>query len=117
MAGKIDNFKGKEHTLTAEEQSRGGKASVEARRKRKTLKEELLAMLENEEVQQSITTSLIEQAQNGNVKAFEVIRDSIGEKPIDKVAVGSVDAETMAEVSAKVKAEFSETDNDTGRSN
>lgn len=70
--------------------SKGGKASVEAKRKRKTLKEELLLMLEDETVQQSIAAALIREAIEGNSSksvraAFETIRDTIGEKPADKV--------------------------------
>ena len=64
---------------------KGGLASVEARRKRKTLKEELLLMLEDEELQQSVAIALIKQAQNGNVKAFGMLRDTIGEAPVEKV--------------------------------
>ena len=74
---------------TTEEQraiaSAGGKASGEARRKRKSLKEELLLMLEDEELQQSVAIALIKQAQNGNVKAFGMLRDTIGEAPVEKV--------------------------------
>ena len=74
---------------TTEEQraiaSSGGKASGEARRKRKSLKEELLLMLEDEELQQSVAIALIKQAQNGNVKAFGMLRDTIGEAPVEKV--------------------------------
>lgn len=64
---------------------KGGLASGEARRKRKSLKEELLLMLEDEEVQKSVTIALINQAQKGNVKAYEMIRDTIEEKPVEKV--------------------------------
>ena len=63
----------------------GGLASGEARRKRKTLKEELLLMLEDEEVQKSVAVALIQEAQNGNVKAFGMLRDTIGEAPVEKV--------------------------------
>ena len=68
----------------------GGKASGEARRKRKTLKEELLLMLSDGDIQGKISLALINEAINGNnagsvTKAFEVIRDTIGEKPADKV--------------------------------
>ena len=65
--------------------SKGGKASVEAKRKRKTLKEELLLMLEDQEVQKSVAIALIKEAQNGNVKAFGMLRDTIGEAPVEKV--------------------------------
>lgn len=75
--------------LTKEEQReiarKGGKASVEARRKRKTLKEELLLLLEKGDTQEKVSLALIKQALEGNTKAFEVIRDSIGEKPTDKL--------------------------------
>lgn len=70
--------------------SAGGKASGVARRKRKTLKEELLLMLYDGDIQKKISLALINEAINGNnagsvTKAFEVIRDTIGEKPADKV--------------------------------
>ena len=64
---------------------KGGIKSGETRRKRKTLREELLALLETDKYQEKISLSLIKQAVAGNTKAFEVIRDSIGEKPNDKL--------------------------------
>ena len=69
---------------------KGGIASGEARRKRKTLKEELLLMLSDGDIQEKISLALINEAIKGNnagsvTKAFEVIRDTIGEKPADKV--------------------------------
>ena len=91
---------------TTEEQraiaSAGGKASGEARRKRKTLKEELLLILSEGETQQSVTLALIEKAMSGDTKAFEVIRDTIGEKPIDKVMIADVEPSVIAEVEAMV---------------
>jgi len=71
---------------------KGGKASGKARRERRRLKDELLILLQeivtNEDgatttAQERISLSLIEEATKGNVKAFEVIRDTIGEKPKD----------------------------------
>ena len=100
---------------TTEEQraiaSAGGKASGEARRKRKTLKEELLLMLSEGEKQQSVTLALIEKAMSGDTKAFEVIRDTIGEKPVDKVMIADVEPSVIAEVEAMVL-----TDDDTATS-
>ena len=81
---------------------KGGLASVEARRKRKTLKEELLLMLSEGETQQSVTFALIEKAMSGDTKAFEVIRDTIGEKPIDKVMISDVEPSVIEEVEAMV---------------
>ena len=80
----------------------GGLASGEARRKRKTLKEELLLMLSEGETQQSVTLALIEKAMSGDTKAFEVIRDTIGEKPVDKVIIADVEPSVIAEVEAMV---------------
>jgi hypothetical protein len=84
---------------------KGGLASGEARRKRKTLKEELLLMLSKGETQQSVTLALIEKAMSGDTKAFEVIRDTIGEKPVDKVMIADVEPSVIAEVEAMVTGE------------
>lgn len=65
----------------------GGIKSGEVRRERKTLKEELLLLLSSNDTQKKISTALIEQAQNGNTKAFEIIRDTIEEKPRDNIQI------------------------------
>ena len=102
MAGK-DNLRPVSSKDEARERGRkGGLASGEARRKRKTLKEELLLMLSEGETQQSVTLALIEKAISGDTKAFEVIRDTIGEKPVDKVMIADVEPSVIAEVEAIV---------------
>lgn len=97
--------------LTAEERreraSRAGKASGEARRARKTLREELLTLLSDRDVQERISLALIDEALNGNkagsvTKAFEVIRDTVGEKPVDKVMIADVDQSVIDEVERAV---------------
>lgn len=54
-------------------------------KKRKKLKEELELLLQiakkGKTNQNLICISLLKEAKKGNVKAFEVIRDSVGEKP------------------------------------
>ena len=67
-----------------EKGKKGGIKSGEVRRARKTLKEELLLLLESGNTQNKISLALIQKALKGDIKAFEVIRDTIGEKPIDK---------------------------------
>ena len=100
MAGK-ENLRPVSSKEEARERGRkGGLASGEARRKRKTLKEELLLMLSEGETQQSVTLALIEKAMSGDTKAFEVIRDTIGEKPVDKVMSSDVEPSVIAEVEA-----------------
>lgn len=74
---------------TPRERSEMGRKGAEvANRKkaaRKTLKEELLLLLSQGDTQNRMSLALIEKAMTGDTKAFEVIRDSIGEKPTDKI--------------------------------
>lgn len=72
-------------------QKKGVKASVAARKERKRLKDALLLMLENKDIQSDICTALIEKARNGDTKAFEIIRDTIGEKPVVQQEVYQAD--------------------------
>jgi hypothetical protein len=65
--------------------SQAGIASQIKRRERKTMREELLILLEQGDTQAKVSLALIHEALNGSTKAFEVIRDTIGEKPVDKV--------------------------------
>lgn len=67
---------------------KGAEASNKKQAQRRALKEELKTLLEvmgekGENAQNKMCLALLKQAQKGNVKAFEVIRDTIGEKPID----------------------------------
>ena len=66
-------------------QEKGRKANKEKWEARKTFKEELLLLLSQGDTQNKISLALIQKAMNGDTKAFEVIRDSIGEKPTDKI--------------------------------
>lgn len=70
---------------------KGGIKSGEVRRRRKTLKEELLLLLEakieGKTMQEKISLSLIQEAVQGNVKAYETIRDTIGEKQKENINV------------------------------
>ena len=61
--------------------SKGSKKTQEKNRARKTLREELLALLSNGGAQEKMSLALYEKACSGDTKAFEVIRDTIGEKP------------------------------------
>lgn len=85
----MKNTKNLKPVRTKEEARRRGKnggiKSGEVRRKRRTLKEELLLLLSDKDTQEKISLAIIEQAKIGNIKAYETIRDTIGEKPIDKV--------------------------------
>ena len=88
---------------------KGGIASGEARRKRKTLKEELLLMLSDGDIQEKISIALINEAIKGNnagsvTKAFEVIRDTIGERPVEKVQATQTVVDMSAFSTDEIKA-------------
>lgn len=92
---------------------KGGLASGEARRKRKTLKEELLLMLSDGDIQEKISLALINEAINGNnagsvTKAFEVIRDTIGERPVEKVQATQTVVDMSAFSTDEIKAMLDE---------
>ena len=87
----------------------GGKKSGEARRQKKALRERLAALLETKhgdvDTADALALALIEKGLAGDVRAFEVIRDTIGEKPTDKVETtnsGGLVFHWAGEVSSRV---------------
>ena len=84
---------------------KGGIASGKARRKKKTIRETLEMMLSGKMPdgatrQDAIVVALMEKALSGDVRAFEAIRDSIGEKPVN--AISGVDGEPLVPPSINV---------------
>ncbi|MBR3676306.1 MAG: hypothetical protein IKN71_04145 [Alphaproteobacteria bacterium] len=63
---------------------KGGVASGKARQERKKMKEHLIDLLSSGNIQENILLAILDKAQNGDIKAAEFIRDTIGEKPSDK---------------------------------
>lgn len=105
MAGK-NNLNPVRSTEEARERGKkGGIASGEARRKKKTIRETLEMMLSGKMPdgatrQDAIVVALLEKALSGDVRAFEAIRDSIGEKPVN--AISGVDGEPLVPPSINV---------------
>ena len=66
-------------------QEKSAKKQRENVAKRKTLKEELLLLLSTNNNQNKMSVTLLKKAIAGDTKAFEIIRDTIGEKPTEKV--------------------------------
>ena len=67
---------------------KGGIASGKARKKKRTLKDELQIIMKtiNEDgvtYQELISTALVKEALKGNTKAYEIIRNTLGQKPIE----------------------------------
>lgn len=77
----------------------GGRASGEARRRRKTLREELLLLLDDGNTREAVSAALIRSAKKGSVKAFEVLRDTIGERPVERSAHTIVGVEALQAMS------------------
>lgn len=99
------------HKLTAEDQSKGGKASGEVRRAKRDLRKALEMLLEREYKDnkgqtvtgtEAITAKLFEQAMRGNVRAFETLRDTVGQKPVEKVVIAEVEQDVINEVERAV---------------
>lgn len=76
--------------------SKGGKQRAENIRRRKSLKEELLALLEIEQqngktIQENWVTALAKNLLKGDVKTSIFVRDTIGEKPKELLELESND--------------------------
>lgn len=110
--GKDTQFKTGEQQV--EIARRGGIASGEAKRARKTIRAELEALLathpvndEGEVSQNSYQTAMIaalmKKALKGDTKAFELIRDTIGEKPAERITLAQIDQETIDRVEELVR--------------
>ena len=104
----VENLKPVQSKDEARERGRkGGLRSGEVRRKKRTLKEQmetLLSLPVKDENTKSfieslgidpdtidnataITLSIYQEALKGNTKAYELIRDTLGEKPSDKLQI------------------------------
>lgn len=110
MAGS-KNLIPQAHKLTVEEQSAGGKASAEARRRKRDLRKAFEALLEKEFLDKkgtSLTGAEIlalkqfDKAMKGDTRAFEVVRDTAGQKPVEKIQVEDVDQEALEELERMV---------------
>lgn len=96
MMSNIENLKPLSTEKAREIGKKGGKASAEAKKKRKAFKESLLLALETKKDDKTIQDigieSLMKKYMIGDIEAFRVIRDTIGEKPTDKVNIGQDEA-------------------------
>lgn len=103
MANNIENLQTLSTEKAREIGRKGGKKSVETRRKKKYIKEQLETLMlldlpENKlkedmrklgiedadlSIQNGILVSIVKQALNGSIRAFQVIRDQLGQNPKD----------------------------------
>lgn len=100
---------------TPEERARiarmGQKASTEAKRRKKTFREAMEAILSQEVLDKNgntidlltaLSAKQIEKAGKGDTKAFEVVRDTIGQKPVEKVEITEWDTKIAGDIEAYV---------------
>ena len=99
---------------------KGGVASGEAKRRRKSMREAFEEILNMRIVNQSgeestgleeLVMAQYNKALTGDTKAFETIRDLVGEKPVEKIIMSNITPEITAEVESLVKEIESETGN------
>lgn len=108
MANEKNLVRGEEaHKLTAEEASKGGKRSAEVRRAKRDLRMALEVLLEKEFADgkgkvttgaELITLKLFQQAMKGNIRAFETIRSTVGQDPVQKVEHVNISDETREQI-------------------
>ena len=108
------------HKLTVEEQSKGGKASAEARKRKKDMRERLELLLsmpisngkgadiekiksygaikgKNVTVEDAILIAITQKAMKGDISAGAFIRDTVGEKPTENKNVTIMDTDWFTE--------------------
>lgn len=110
-----DNIKPIRSTKEARKRGRnGGIASGKARREKKLLKDCLDELLQKEwenrqgekmSGSEAISVAVFKKALAGDIKAYEVVRDTSGQKPIEKIMMAEVDQTTINEVESMVLGE------------
>ena len=95
------------HALTVEEARKGGKKSAETRARRKSIREAFEAICSDQYTDEQgnevdgITAMCMRQfqlAMDGDTKAFVEIRNSLGEMPVQRVEVDTIDPQARAEM-------------------
>lgn len=95
------------HALTVEEARKGGKKSAETRARRKSIREAFEAICSDQYTDEhgnevdGITAMCMRQfqlAMDGDTKAFVEIRNSLGEMPVQKVEVDTIDPQARERV-------------------
>lgn len=107
--GKATRFRSGSEAVT--NGRKGGLASAETRRRKRDLRLAIETLLEKDYTSkngetvsgaEAIAIKQFEKAMKGDTKAFEVLRDTAGQKPIDKVMVADVEQSVIDEVEKAV---------------
>ena len=90
---------------------KGGIASGEARRAKKSLREAMQILMDTDLTgkdgntmtgTEAMAARAFQAALKGDWKAWELVRDTAGQKPVDRVMVADVEPSVIAEVEAMV---------------
>lgn len=82
--------------------SKGGIASGESRRATASITEAMKTALTPERAMK-IAEVVIKRAEQGNLKAYELLRDQMGEKPTEKIAVSTINEESMSKLQKAIE--------------
>lgn len=102
------------HKLTVDELRKGGQKSGEARRAKKSLREAMQVLMDADLTgkdgktmtgTEAMAAKVFQAALKGDWKAWELVRDTAGQKPVERVMVADVEPSVIAEVEEMVKSE------------
>lgn len=101
------------HPLTVEEASKGGKRSGEVRREKADLRRVIQTFLESQATTDKhgnpmtgaelMCAIAVKEMSKGSAKHWELLRDTAGFKPVDKVMVADVDQSVIDAVEDEVR--------------
>lgn len=106
------NLRPSEYKFSHEDSVKGGKASVEARRKRKAMREAFEELLSKEytnsqgQRMDGVTILCMKQFQNaldGDLRAFTEIRNTVGEMPVQQIELAQIPQEAYDRVQAMLE--------------
>ena len=95
--------------------SKGGNAARATKQRKRDLRLALEVLLEKDypvkidgkdttrSGAETLASILMNKAVKGDLKAFELVRDTAGQKPIERMVIADVDAETLADVERLVE--------------
>lgn len=102
------------HKLTVDELRKGGQKSGEARRAKKSLREAMQILMDADLTgkdgktmtgTEAMAAKAFQAALKGDWKAWELVRDTAGQKPVERVMFADVEPSVIAEVEAMVTGE------------
>lgn len=100
MSGEENLTPARSKEEARERGKRGGIASGKARKKKKEFRDVFQALLDGKEANgpdgkkitgtEALAMSVFRQALKGDLRAFEIIRDTVGQKPAERVEVAAI---------------------------